>query len=364
MTESGILGFFQNFGIYISSAYISNQWRKGYELFHQEKSDIYQAGLLSSTYQQTDDTSARVKGENHHTQIVCNPLYSAYFTTQRKDRLTVLDVFRNFAPRAFLYNQEAIELLKGFNFSKKMCNRIDNLLGKDKVVNEESFEKQIKELNLGVQLYARLKEACAIAEYHAQTKIPIIQTIVCDDAPQFKLLTPKLALCWIHDGRHYKKLRPIIPLYQKELDKFLKKYWVYYHKLKDYKEAPDDNRLKLLTEEFEELFSTKTGYKELDNRINKTLNKKQELLLVLKHPKLPLHNNDSELAARVQVRDRDVSLHTMSDEGTKIKDTFMTISQTAKKLGVRTYEYIRDRVSGEFEMLSLADIIGQRGLAF
>ena len=315
-------------------------------------------------YQQTDDTSARVKGENHYTQIVCNPLYSAYFTTQRKDRLTVLDIFRNFAPRAFLYNQQAIELLKGFNFSKKMCNRIDKLLELDKAIDEESFEKQIKELNLGVQHYARLKEACAIAEYHAQTKIPIIQTIVCDDAPQFKLLTPQLALCWIHDGRHYKKLRPIIPLYQKELDKFLKKYWVYYHKLKNYKEAPDDNRLKLLTEEFEELFSTKTGYEELDDRISKTLNKKQELLLVLKHPELPLHNNNSELAARVQVRDRDVSLHTMSDEGTKIKDTFMTISQTAKKLGVRTYEYIRDRVSGEFEMLSLADIIGQRGLAF
>lgn len=150
-----------------------------------------------------------------------------------------------------------------------MCNRIDKLLELDKVIDEESFEKQIKELNLGVQHYARLKEACAIAEYHAQTKIPIIQTIVCDDAPQFKLLTPQLALCWIHDGRHYKKLRPIIPLYQKELDEFLEKYWLYYHKLKDYKEAPDDNRLKLLTEEFEELFSTKTGYEELDDRIDK-----------------------------------------------------------------------------------------------
>jgi len=362
MTESSILGFFLNFGIHISSAYISSQWRKGYTLFHQEKTDIYQAGLLSSTYQQTDDTSARVKGENHYTQIVCNPLYSAYFTTQRKDRLTVLDVFRNFAPRAFLYNQEAIELLKGFNFSKKMCNKIDALLEMDRVIDEETFEKRIEALNLGVQHYARVKEACAIAEYHAQTKIPIIQTLVCDDAPQFKRLTPQLSLCWIHDGRHYKKLSPIVPLYQKELDEFLKKYWVYYHKLKKYKEAPDDHKLKSLTEEFEVLFSTKTDYEALDDRIFKTLNKKQELLLVLKYPELPLHNNDSELAARVQVRDRDVSLHTMSDEGTKIKDTFMTISQTAKKLGVRTYEYIRDRVSGAFEMPSLADTIKQRGL--
>lgn len=362
MTESGILGFFGNFGIYISSAYISNQWRKGYESFHQEKSDIYQAGLLGSRYQQIDDTSARVKGENHYTQIVCNPLYTAYFTTEKKDRLTVLDVFRNFAPRVFLYNQQVIELLEGFNFSKKMCKRIDTLLEKDTVVDEESFEKQIEELKLGVQHYARLKEACAIAEYHSQSIIPVIETIVCDDAPQFKRLTPQRALSWIHDGRHYKKLRPVIPLYQKELEKFLEKYWLYYHKLKEYKEAPESNTAILLTEEFEELFSTITGYEELDDRISKTINKKQELLLVLKHPELPLHNNDSELAARVQVRDRDVSLHTMSDEGTKIKDTFMTISQTAKKLGVSTYEYIRDRVSGEFKMPSLADVMRERSL--
>jgi hypothetical protein len=73
-------------------------------------------------------------------------------------------------------------------------------------------------------------------------------------------------------------------------------------------------------------------------------------------------NNASELSARVQVRDRDVSLHTMSEDGTKIKDTFMTISQTAKKLGIRTYEYIYDRVSGAFEMPSLASIMLQRGM--
>jgi len=47
----------------------------------------------------------------------------------------------------------------------------------------------------------------------------------------------------------------------------------------------------------------------------------------------------------------------MSENGTKIKDTFMTISQTAKKLKVRTYDYIRDRVSGEFKLPSLAQLI-------
>ncbi len=57
LSESCILDFFQNFGIVILSAYISNQWTQGYLNFEQEKSDIVEAGLASTTYQHTDDTS-------------------------------------------------------------------------------------------------------------------------------------------------------------------------------------------------------------------------------------------------------------------------------------------------------------------
>jgi hypothetical protein len=37
--------------------------------------------------------------------------------------------------------------------------------------------------------------------------------------------------------------------------------------------------------------------------------------------------------------------------------TFLTITQTAKKLGVRVYEYIYDRVCGKNEQPSLAELI-------
>ena len=360
MSEKGIFDFFQNFGIQISSAYISNQWTKGYDIFHDEKNEIYKTGLSLTTFQQIDDTGARVKGENHYTQIICSPFYTAYFTTPKKNRLTVLDVFRNFAPRKFLYNQEAIELLKNFNLSQKMQNKVDKIFEKDKVIDEESFDKLLGSIEIGKTQQVRVKEALAIAEYHSQNKIPVIQQLICDDAPQFKVLTPELGLCWIHEGRHYKKLNPAVPLYRGTLDNFLDEFWKYYHKLKEYKESANEEKATLLSKEFDELFSKVTGYDDLDDRIKKTLNKKQELLLVLKYPELPIHNNASELAARVQVRDRDVSLHTMSEAGTKVKDTFMTISQTAKKLGVRTYEYIYDRVSGKMEMPSLADIMVER----
>jgi hypothetical protein len=144
------------------------------------------------------------------------------------------------------------------------------------------------------------------------------------------------------------------------LEEFLTKYWIYYHQLKDYKDAPDPNKAIELTQQFKALFSTRTGYQRLDDRIAKTNAKQRELLLELKYPELPLHNNASELGARVQARARDISFHTMSKEGTEIKDTFMTISQTAIKLDVRTYDYIRDRVSGEFKLPSLAQLIHEK----
>jgi hypothetical protein len=357
LSESCILAFFQNFGIEVSPAYISNQWTQGYTDFHQEKKAIFEAGLLSTNYQQIDDTGARVKGQNHYTQVVCNPFYSAYFTTPRKDRLTVLDIFRNFSPRQFLYNADAMSLLEDFNLSKKCRLAIDEQLDINKIYDEPTFTRLLDIIKPGPNQRTRIMEACAIAAYWEQKESPVIKILMCDDAPQFKRLTKKLILCWIHEGRHYKKLNPIMPEYKALLDDFLTKYGLFYHELKAYKETPDPNKALELAQQFETLFSTQTGYQQLDERIEKTQAKREERLLVLKHPELPLHNNASELAARVQARARDVSFHTMSEEGTKIKDTFMTISQTAKKLGVRTYEYIRDRVSGENKLPSLAKLI-------
>lgn len=118
-----------------------------------------------------------------------------------------------------------------------------------------------------------------------------------------------------------------------------------------------------LTKDFETLFSTVTGYDDLNDRIAKIKAKQAELLLSLTHPGLPLHNNPAELAARSQVRKRDVSLQTRSPEGTKAQDTFLTITETAKKLKVNIYHYIVDRFSEAYTMPSLADIIRERSLA-
>ncbi|WP_413874821.1 hypothetical protein [Albidovulum sp.] len=360
MSEPKIHEFLENVGINISPATISRILTKNNDVFHCEKADIFKAGLSSTVYQQIDDTGAKVNGNNHYAQILCNPFYTAYFTIPSKDRLSILDLLQGGKPRIYLFNEEAFTLMESFRLPGKMISKIRNA-----VLNTMLDEKQMQQLmgeiffhpNKGKIYRTRIMEAAAIAAYHNQTEFPIVQVLLSDDAPQFKQLTGEQALCWVHDGRNYKKLEPIVSMYKKELENFRSRYWDYYRKLLLFKECPTQEKAEKLSDDFDVLFSTKTNYQALNDRIEKTKEKKFELLLVLKYPELPLHNNDAELGARAQVRKRDVSLHTITEEGTKASDSFSTIVQTAKKLGVSVYDYFNDRVSKSFKMPSLAEMI-------
>nr|CBH38130.1 conserved hypothetical protein [uncultured archaeon]CBH39062.1 conserved hypothetical protein [uncultured archaeon]CBH39383.1 conserved hypothetical protein [uncultured archaeon]CBH39560.1 conserved hypothetical protein [uncultured archaeon] len=363
VSEPKIHEFLDNFGIFISPASISRIITKNNELFHQEKADIFLAGLLSTDYQQIDDTSSRVRGQNHYTQIVCNPYYTAYFTAPHKDRLTVLDILRgdpDGKTRSYLFNEEAFDLLGRFGLSNKLLFQLrERVSGKllDEVQMQQLLGDFFPDLGKGKIRRTRIMEAAAIAAYHQQTDFPIVEVLLSDDAPQYKLLINKQALCWVHDGRNYKKLRPVVPVHREKLDEFRGKYWDYYRKLFEFGGNSSQEEAEALSAKFDQLFSLKTGYPALDERIAKSKDKKSELIMVLKHPELPLHNNDAELGARAQVRKRDVSLHTMTKDGTKANDTFLTIGQTAKKLGVSMYEYVYDRVSKRFRLPSLAELI-------
>jgi len=361
LTEKPIVGFFKNLGIVISPTYISRQWTRGYDWAHQEKSELYRSGILNSDYGQIDDTGARVNGDNHYCQVVCNDLFTAYFTTKNKDRLSVLDVLTDYAPRHYIYNQQAKTLLDSFKLADKARVKVDAQIPVNTVMNEEQFKVHLARLNtLGVRQAKHVTEACAIAYYQQQSKFPVIETLLADDAPQFKLLTEHLGLCWVHDARHYKKLRPILEIHQQTLADFRGLYWEYYKELLKYQKNPCPDKKAWLLTRFNELFATTTNYEDLDDRIVKTLAKKTELLRVLELPKLPLHNNAAELGARRQARARDISFQTRNEKGTKIKDSFMSLAETSKKLGVSFYDYVYDRVSGKFKMPSMANLIAQK----
>jgi hypothetical protein len=72
---------------------------------------------------------------------------------------------------------------------------------------------------------------------------------------------------------------------------FTDDFWDYYRDLLAYKESPSQQTAEKLRSEFLKLFSTESGYQQLDERKRLTQMKISELLLVLEHPELPLHNN-------------------------------------------------------------------------
>lgn len=236
-------------------------------------------------------------------------------------------MLQNFRPRTYPFNAETSQLLNTFHLPPRITQQLALL----------PQEQDLKE-----------------------TDFPVVQGLICDDAPQFKSITAYLALCWIHEGRHYKKLTPGLRYHQQVVDSFIGKFWEFYRQLQAYKIHPIETAKLRLADDFDQLFSTVTGYDALDDRIAKTRAKKESLLMVLTHPELPLHNNASELGARRRVRKRKISFGPRTEEGKKAWDTFMTLAATTKKLALSFYTYVYDRISATHAIPSLAEILAEQ----
>jgi hypothetical protein len=360
-SEPKILELLRSVGVQMSDGKLSNLLIKGHEDFHAEKDAVYEAGLRSSPWQHLDETSTRVNGQNQHCHIMCNPLYTAYFTTEAKDRQTVIDVLRNGQARRFVLNGEAMDYLNHVQLSAAVRQRLPQLM-QNQPLDEAMMQTLLNTHlpDLGPQQCRWIMDATAIAAYHAEVVFPVVDVLVCDDAPQFKGVTENLALCWVHEGRHYKKLTPYVAHHRQVLHEFLGAFWDYYDQLLTYQQAPTPEERERLATQFDELFSTKTGYQALDDRIAKTKAKKDYLLMVLEHPEIPLHNNPVELEARRRVRKRDISFGPRTDAGKRAWDTFQTLAATTHKLGVSFFDYIHDRVSKANQIPGLDFLIAEQ----
>jgi len=360
-SEPKVVEFLRSMGVSISDGQVSNLLIKDHTAFHAEKDALYAAALAASPWQNLDDTSTRVNGQNQYCHIVASPLHTSYFTKPAKDRLTIIDVLRGDRPRQFVVNAEALGLAEQLGLSAKRREQMARL-PRSESVDEVTFLSWLKAdlPDLGPIQRQWVLDACAIAAYHAETEFPVLRLLVVDGAPQFNLITEALALCWVHEGRHFKKLVAWLPRNAHLVEAFLGEFWAYYGDLLAYQEQPSPQEAERLSQAFDTLFAQKTGYRSLDERIAMTAAKKDLLLAALAHPEIPLHNNAAELGARARVRKRDVSFGPRTKDGAKAWDTFMTLAATAKKLGISFHRYILDRVSATNAMPSLADIIRLR----
>ena len=358
MSEAAILGLLRSAGLMISAGTLSALLIKNQTVFHDEKAAVVAAGLRSTPWQHTDDTATRVNGQNEHCHVLCNPVYTAYFTLPGKDRLTVLTVLRGGAPLVHRVTPTVLTCLAQLGVPAGACAIVGQWPAEQDLSAERLAGLLATDLPwLGQANQHKIREATALAAYHDQREWPVIETLVCDDAPQFKSLTGTLALCWVHEGRHYQKLTPHLSCHQRELRHFRRRFWSFYRELLAYQDAPTPADRLRLRRRFDRLFATVTGYHLLDARIAATRAHKESLLLVLDHPELPLTNNPAELAARRRVRKRDVSFGPRTRDGTDAWDTFQTLAATAQKLGISFYHYLQDRIGQLQQIPPLADLI-------
>ena len=329
MSAPKILEVLRSVGIHLSAARLSTLLIQQ-PVVAAEYAAITRAGLASSAYPHLDETSTRVNGVEEHGHILCGPLDTAYRTTPRKDRQAVLDVLRLGTPRAYHLNCYAWAFLREHGLPATVLTALGRLPhGVDRDADTCGALREEHVPQVGLPQRTQVRDAAAIGAYRVQHDVPVGEILACDDAPQCKGVTAKVALCWVHAGRHVKKLTPIFAAHRVLVAAFLADFWAYYHELQAYRAAPTAVERARLDAAFDTLFARRTGYWHLDERIAKTATKKEALRCVLEHPTVPLHNNPAERGARHRVRKRAVSCGPRRRAGIAAWDVFGPITQTA-----------------------------------
>lgn len=361
LSQPALQTFFQDAGVAIGTGTIARWLTDHTGQWHDEALAIHRAGLASGDWQATDQTSTRVDGHNEVCHVLGNAIFTSYHTRAGGSRQDVLAVLWG-QPPVFQLNDDAVAWLAASSLSPRLQAGLLRVLPWETNLSRDELATRLTDggVHLSVQQRQQVADALAVAAYHAQSDVPIVRWLLSDDASVYHDITDRHALCWVHDGRHYAKLTPVVAHHQVLLADFRRDYWNFYRELVAYRVAPSTAERMRLTSAFETLVARRTGYQELDARIAKTAYNQELLLAVLEHPEVPLHNNDMELAARRRVRKRDVSFGPQSRAGARAWDTFQTISATATKLGVRLYQYVCARLLQPDSTPSLAEQIEQR----
>jgi hypothetical protein len=122
--------------------------------------------------------------------------------------------------------------------------------------------------------------------------------------------------------------------------------WELYQDLKAYCVQHDVAQRPVLEACFDTLVDQRPGYPTINGVLKEMRDYKADLLRVLEQPQIPLHTNAAESDIREFVKRRKISGGTWSDAGRRCRDTFASLKKTCRKLGLRFWDYLQDRVYG------------------
>lgn len=358
VTQPLLLEQLHEMGIDISSGYLNHLLIEGKDGFHQEKDEILSAGLQVSSYINVDDTGARHKGENGYCTYIGNEMFSWFESTASKSRINFLKCMQ--AGRSDFYlNMDALTYMQINKLPQKKLQSIIDHFG-DMFPSQELWDAFLTHNDIVDDRHRKIATEGALIGSIVDCGISDNLVIVSDDAGQFNVLCH--ALCWVHSVRLIEKIVPYTDQARDDLENVKDQLWNLYKDLKSYKLNPDSEAKQALEEVFDKIFTTKTASATLNEALKRIHKNKDELLLVLKRPDIPLHNNSAENAIREYVKRRKISGSTRSELGRRARDTFTSLKKTCRKLGISFWDYLEDRIKNIGVYPLLSSLIEQEAL--
>jgi transposase IS66 family protein len=326
--------------------------------FSKESETILQVGLSTSKQINVDDTGARHKGKNGYTTVVCNENFTYLKTGDFKSRAAFLKLLTAEERPLYTLNQAAFEYAQEYGLGKAAQEWLNSQ--KTGSYTEEQFQELLNSKTFSSTPKRILEEAALYATCKENGLYSDI-IILSDGAGQFNVM--KHALCWIHAERALKKVVPVNDEETSELKRIRNLVWDYYAQLVEYQKDPLPEKKAPLLKSFDEIFSSSTKGFQLAPLLKGFRDHKDELLLVLDHPYIPLHNNRAEQDIRHSVIKRKISGGTRSEIGRKSRDVFVTLFKTCQKLGISSWTYLTDRIEKKELIPNLGDTLRLRNLA-
>lgn len=355
VTQPVLLEQLWDYGVDISSGQLHGILTENKDRFHQEKAERLAAGLTSATSIGTDDTGARHQGKNGYTTAIGNDLFAYFETTDCKSRLNFLHVLQGDL-RTYAINETTLAY---WNQQGLPETPLDNLKqGSLEFAGEEAWKARLAELGVPCERHVRIATEGALLGGLIDRGVSPDLVVLSDGALQFVVLLH--AACWIHAERPLIKMTPHNDEHRALIETLRGQIWELYKDLKTYKLNPDPAQQPILEARFDALVDQRTGYPNVNQALKSMRERKADLLRVLEHPEIPLHNNAEESDIREFVKRRKISGGARSAAGRRCRDTFASLKKTCRKLGVCFWDYLKDRVADLGRLPRLADLIRQK----
>jgi Transposase IS66 family len=360
VTEPLLLEQLYEMGIDMSAAQLSNILIQNKARFHEEKQEVLKAGVSFSDFLNADDTGARHDGKNGYCTAIGSPLFSYFQSTNSKSRMNFLKVLQG-NQELYSMTEEALNYAFDHGIREKTLEILEKNKNKQ-FLNAEAWEAFLKGRMVLSKTDCKIATEAALLGGAFENGLNPNLITISDGAGQFALFIH--GLCWVHEERHYRKLIPVSKTEEFEIEAIRSDIWDFYERLKIYKKSPTVPEQTELSKQFDKIFGRKYESQTLNSLLARTRSRKEGLLLVLKHPFLPLHNNDCERDIREYVKRRKVSGSTRSEEGRQARDTFTSLKKTCKKLRIAFWDYLRDRLTNENKIPRLSDLIEKKSREF